>query len=125
MTEETYWRKVDVPSEAITDKVECLIALCRVIGLNYKLTTFEGKYTVEVSWTNEPTDFYEPRKRYGSFIYLGADDLEWGLVVAINGFISQLRRNAEAYRMWEGVYREQCIAYEKEKKDESERDRPL
>jgi hypothetical protein len=70
--EESNYGKVCIETKGAdardTDALECLLALCRTIGLRYQITETgipSWPYLVSVSWSSWPTDFYEPRKRGG------------------------------------------------------------
>lgn len=83
-----------------TDALECLLALCRVLGLQYEVSekgTTEYPYLVKVSWSGWPVDFFEPRKREGSYSTCCKDPVE-GLRSGILSAVNALQRNGEQFR---------------------------
>lgn len=83
-----------------TDALECLLALCRVLGLQYEISekgTPEYPYLIKVSWAGWPVDFFEPRSRSGSYSTCCKDPVE-GLRSGIVSFVNSLQRNGEQFR---------------------------
>lgn len=81
-----------------TDALECLFALCRIMGLRYEITKWNDKYQVGISWSSWPTDFFVPQKREGKYVIVGATNPVDALRSAISGAVNELRRNGEAYQ---------------------------
>jgi hypothetical protein len=83
-----------------TDALECLLALCRVLGLYYEISqqgTPEHPYLVRVKWSNWPVDFFEPRVQHGSFSTCCKDPVD-GIQQGIIAAMHALRSNGEQFR---------------------------
>lgn len=82
------------------DALECLLALCRVIGLKYEISkngTPEYPYLVRVTWSDWPTDFFEPRSRRGGFSTCCKDPVD-GLTSGIFSAVTALELNGASFR---------------------------
>jgi hypothetical protein len=85
-----------------TDALECLLALCRVIGLRYEITQNDKEfpnypYFVRLTWSGWPVDFFEPRKREGGYTTYCKHPVD-GLSSAIRSAVNDLCRNGESFR---------------------------
>ena len=86
--------------KADEDALECLLALCRIMGIRYDIhlsNPAKGWYTIKVSWTDWPTDFYAPCRRDGCRTTLCVTHVVRSLRSTVVAAVSQLRSNAEQF----------------------------
>lgn len=118
------WQGVEIetpgPDSRDTDALESLLALCRLLGLNYQVRLSDSDkdiaignisnwpYRAVVSYSNWPVDFYAPitrARRHGRLDKTPAGALRF----AISDAISNLKRNAEIFswlyqKDWQAAY---------------------
>lgn len=95
---------VEVPRAGVdareTDALEALLALCRIMGLHYKIEAaayMPGTFVITLSWHDWPTDFFVPCKRDGQVVYIGATSVVSGLTSAIQMAVDSLRNNGNSF----------------------------
>lgn len=98
-----FFREVTVPTAGVecrdTDALECLLALCRTMGLRYKVSpsAMEGKFDAYVGWEDWPTDFFVPCKRSGCVSEIGHVSPVSALSSAITGAVRELVHNGNSF----------------------------
>jgi len=81
-----------------TDALECLLSMCRVLGLKYDITQgLNGRYHIRVTWTNWPTDYHHPHQRSGSCAVIGQTDLVQGLRAVMIRAVQTLKDNGNEF----------------------------
>ena len=108
MNKGLWTREVNIPTKGVDardeDALECLLALCRIMGLGYEINKYKDKYQATVYWTDLPTDFYEPKKRDGSCGIVNSKNAVDALRGSIQMVFSEVVRNGEMFSM---LYRQQ------------------
>ncbi len=94
-------QEVNIPSLGVdardTDALECLLALCRVMGLGYKIDLYKDKYSATVYWNDLPTDFFDPKVRFGSCAIVNASNPVDALRGCIDMVFCEVCSNGEMF----------------------------
>ena len=82
-----------------TDPFESVLAMCRVMGLHYRIVTHEGKWICSVGSKNYPGDFWGCNgDRTRIFTVVNCDDRLSGLISAISMAWNTMRGSCDHWR---------------------------